>query len=285
MNFERCSLHTERVESLEQLELEFFRKGVFSNLWSDCFLGFFNPLLFTLVYLIIGLELIEIAVFSNIFAFVLRSILIVRIRNAFEYEKIRKSYIASGAVILLWGMYALYASGYSFFVIFLLCVFIPGLLAYYFRESFVDVQAVYLVYSGYNVSLFFLFFLFFAFQSVASIMYFLLHCFALCWLIYALAAAEKFHKQGDKQKLRNWDLDRSISRTKSFAFFTAAHASGVITIMAGIPKESAAFFDARFMFYTVMVCFLVEDFLFRLYRKVWNKLIERKLAVSGRVIY
>ena len=215
-------------------------------------------------------------VFSNVFAFCLRGILFVRIRNALEYQKIWKSYIVSGVVVLLWSIYALYSSGYSFLVILLLCVIIPGILAYCFKGRLMDIQTVYLAYSGYNALLFFLIF---AFQSFFA---FPLPQFpAFCWLTYSLGTAEKFLKQGNKQALMDWGSSYATDQLRILISASIVFA-GMCAAM--ITRDFTSFFDSRFIFYVIIVCSLVEDLEFRLYTKMWDQLMKRKTGPSGRVI-
>lgn len=107
MDFEQAPLYAER--------LELFRGRVSSELWSYFIANSFYYLVFTFSYLLVGIKLTSTAVFSIVFALFLRSILIVRIRNVFKYQRIWKSYIVSGAVILLWSIYALYSSGFFYY--------------------------------------------------------------------------------------------------------------------------------------------------------------------------
>ena len=274
MDFEQ-----EPPQNLEEWKLEWFRREASSRLWSNFVFDSFYPLIFIPCYFAIYIKLTGTVVFSAIFALCLRGILIIRIRNSFEYQKVWKTYVVSGGVILLWSMYALYFSGYSFLVILLLCGIIPGLLAYFFKGRLVDIQAIYLAYSGYNVLLFFLLV---AFQSFFA--FFLPQLPAFCWLVYSFATAEKFLKRGDERGLMDWKWDYSISRSKSFVFMSAFCASLITDAAAGIPSESMSFFDVRFMFYAIMVCSFVEDLEFRLYTKMWNQLTKKKSGTLGRAI-
>lgn len=148
-----------------------------------------------------------------------------------------------------------------------------------------DIQAVYLAWSGYNVVLFFFLLLLFSLQSFLVFFSFLIHIVPLSWLIYSLVNATKFLKRGDAWGLTmDATLHYSISRAAFFVLGTTFYGRMLSGIMAEIPGESASFFDARFMFYALLVCSSAEEFLFRLYTKMWDKLTKRQSGASGRVI-
>lgn len=201
-------------------------------------------------------------VFSGIFVLCLLGILSFRIRNALDRHRMRKSCIALGIIILFWGVYVLYSwYKYSFFVIFLLCILVPGLAAYFFREKFIDAQTAYIAYLGYNVLLFF-------FLFVLRLRWLPLHFLIALWIKKDMDSLRKL--LADDQ----WGAWYIQSRT-----FFALQLLSVCALGIDLYEKTPMPFDVRLPFYAMTSWFLEEEILFKVLAKRYEA-FKRKLTLS-----
>lgn len=255
-------------------KLKWLRTTVLCRLWAYFSICFFCPLLFAYLHSQ-GIKLTDTEVFLSVFSLCLAAISLLKIHKAFEYQKLWSYYITLGVVVLLGGMHVLHSSGYSFRVIFLLCIVIPGLLAYYFRERLVDIQAIYLAWSGYNVVLFFLLILLF------NPAFLLPHFLVPCLIAQKLKNGAKFLKQSGEGII---DLNSNFNYLISMTEIGVLGCGVLSGAFAKLYNGPVASFDARFLFYAIIVCSFMEEFLFRICIKVWERFQQREFGPSGRLI-